>query len=527
VIGLGALAALLARKRTRPVLLAVGVLLPGARASAQAGGVPTFELELLKLNPSGTGSLLLGTGELLPAGGHRLSLTTHYENDPLVLFLSGEKMGAVVQHRATAHLAAAYGLWGWAELGAQLPVLLFQRGDDLTRYGVVRPEGGLTAGTPLFTLRVKLLAEREEDPVDLSLGVHAGPSVGNGAALARELRAIPSLMAGRRFGLLRAAIDAGVMFRRRTILSPDANVQDEIGHALRLGATLSSLGEGLRGEAAVLGSVPFKREGSSIETLAGARWPVSDSFEAYGLAGLAFGNAPGTPDFRVLLGMAYGRARPPSAGSIQQAPVPDPLELPDPPGQDGKAVPEKDSDGDDILDGNDACPSEAGIPEVHGCPARDTDQDTVQDHLDNCPEVAGPAGNQGCPAEEKQLVAIQKDRIEIKDTVHFDFDKATIQPRSFPLLDQVARILIEHPEILSVTIEGHTDERGSAEYNRDLSQRRSEAVRDYLAQKGVSRERMEARGFGEDRPVQSNGTDEGRAANRRVEFITRYTQAEP
>ena len=150
----------------------------------------------------------------------------------------------------------------------------------------------------------------------------------------------------------------------------------------------------------------------------------------------------------------------------------------------------------------DACPTEPGIPEMHGCPARDTDQDTVLDDLDNCPDAAGPPANQGCPEEEKQLVALQRDRIEIRDTVHFDFDRATIQSRSFPLLDQVARIL-------------------------NLSQRRAEAVRDYLAQKGVARERMEARGFGEDRPVQPNATDAGRAANRRVEFITRYTPSTP
>ena len=481
----------------------------------------------MKLNPSGTGSLLLGTGELLTDGEYRLSLTTHYENDPLVLFQNGEKLGVVVGHRATAHLAAAYGLWGWVELGAQVPVLLLQRGDDLTAHGVGRPEGGLTPGTPLFTLRVKLLAQREQDPMDLSLGVHAGPSVGSGAALARELRATPSLMAGRRFGFLRAAIDAGILLRPRTILSRDENIQDELGHALRLGGALSTLGEGLRGELAVTTLVPLKREGFSTETLAGARWPVSDTFEAYGLAGLAFGNAPGTPDFRVLLGVAYGRARPAPAESIEPAPEPAPPELPDAPVQDGEAEPEKDSDGDDILDENDACPAEVGIPEMLGCPARDTDQDTVQDHLDNCPEVAGLVENQGCPAEEKQWVAIQKDRIEIKDTVHFDFDKATIQSRSFPLLDQVARILVEHPEILSVTIEGHTDDWGSDEYNRDLSQRRAEAVRNYLAGKGVARKRLEARGFGESRPVQSNTTDEGRAANRRVEFITSYTKERP
>ena len=76
-----------------------------------------------------------------------------------------------------------------------------------------------------------------------------------------------------------------------------------------------------------------------------------------------------------------------------------------------------------------------------------------------------------------------------------------------------------------MSVEGHTDGLGPAEYNRGLSQRRSEAVRDYLIGKGVAPERLEAKGFGEDRPIASNSTNAGRAANRRVEFITRYSNS--
>jgi OOP family OmpA-OmpF porin len=194
---------------------------------------------------------------------------------------------------------------------------------------------------------------------------------------------------------------------------------------------------------------------------------------------------------------------------------------------DRQGCPEKDSDGDGLLDGQDACPAEPGQPNRRGCPVPDKDHDTVEDLRDNCPDVAGPPDNQGCPPEEKQLVVIQEDRIEIKDTIHFAFNKAIIQRRSYGLLDQVARVLVGHPEIVLVSIEGHTDDWGTAEYNRRLSQRRAEAVRDYFARKGVALERMKAQGFGEDRPVQSNATKEGRAANRRVEFITSYEQKRP
>jgi len=189
---------------------------------------------------------------------------------------------------------------------------------------------------------------------------------------------------------------------------------------------------------------------------------------------------------------------------------------------DRQGCPAKDADNDKILDEQDSCPNEAGIPELKGCPAKDTDGDTVADHLDNCINQAGPAENQGCPAAQKQLVVIKQDRIEIKDAVYFDSGKATIQARSNALLDQMSKVINEHPEIIKVVIEGHTDDRGPADFNRTLSQQRAEAVRDYMVKKGVAADRLEAKGFGPDRPVQPNTTAAGRTANRRVEFLTRY-----
>ena len=107
--------------------------------------------------------------------------------------------------------------------------------------------------------------------------------------------------------------------------------------------------------------------------------------------------------------------------------------------------------------------------------------------------------NQGCPVKEKQIVDIQKDRIEIKDKVYFDTGKAKIQRRSFKLLDQVAKVILEHPELEKVWIEGHTDERASRTSTTMLSQRRAEAVREYLIKKGVAPQRLEAKGYGPQR----------------------------
>lgn len=107
----------------------------------------------------------------------------------------------------------------------------------------------------------------------------------------------------------------------------------------------------------------------------------------------------------------------------------------------------------------------------------------------------------------------------IKDRVYFDTAKATIQARSFGLLNQVASILKDHAEVEHVVVEGHTDSRGSADYNRRLSQDRAGSVKAYLMKQGVEANRLDAKGYGPDRPVADNKTDKGRELNRRVEFV--------
>jgi OOP family OmpA-OmpF porin len=101
--------------------------------------------------------------------------------------------------------------------------------------------------------------------------------------------------------------------------------------------------------------------------------------------------------------------------------------------------------------------------------------------------------------------------------VNFDFDKATIRPDAAPILEEAARALQDEPTI-DVSVEGHTDAMGTDAYNDRLSERRADAVRDYLIELGVSAPRLMARGFGESQPVATNATDEGRAQNRRVEL---------
>lgn len=108
--------------------------------------------------------------------------------------------------------------------------------------------------------------------------------------------------------------------------------------------------------------------------------------------------------------------------------------------------------------------------------------------------------------------------IDILEQVNFETGRSTIRPDSFDLLNEVAEVLLRNREG-RVEVQGHTDDRGDAMENLELSQARAEAVRNYLIQRGVDRDRLIATGYGENKPIADNGTAEGRAANRRVAFV--------
>ncbi len=188
---------------------------------------------------------------------------------------------------------------------------------------------------------------------------------------------------------------------------------------------------------------------------------------------------------------------------------------PDEPGDGPDGCPDLDWDKDGIPNVDDRCPHEPGTPELDGCP--DRDMDGIPDPEDKCPDQPGPAENDGCPVEGP-LVTLESDRVRLNGSVHFDTDKAVIKPDSFALLDEVVGVLQKNPQLKLVRVEGHTDNRGTATYNLDLSRRRAAAVLEYLVQHGVSRKRLVSAGYGFERPIADNATALGRAKNRRVEF---------
>jgi OOP family OmpA-OmpF porin len=174
-----------------------------------------------------------------------------------------------------------------------------------------------------------------------------------------------------------------------------------------------------------------------------------------------------------------------------------------------------DADGDGVTDADDKCPgTPAGVKvDATGCPL-DRDGDGVPDYQDRCPDRAGPASNKGCPeikAEDKKVLN------EATKYINFDFNKATLKPSSYPKLEEMVRILNDYPDY-SLSIAGHTDSKGSDDFNLGLSYERAASARAYLLSKGIKAERIEARGYGETKPIADNATAAGQALNRRVDF---------
>jgi len=180
-----------------------------------------------------------------------------------------------------------------------------------------------------------------------------------------------------------------------------------------------------------------------------------------------------------------------------------------------------DADGDGVADADDKCPSEAGPAANNGCPWADTDGDGVLDKDDKCPNEVGVAANNGCPeviaAPTAEVMATLNNYAR---TILFASAKSSFKQETYPVLQAITAILKEYPES-NFTLEGHTDSDGPKSSNQLLSERRANAVRDYLISNGVNADRLVAAGFGEDYPIDSNSTRAGKKNNRRVEVKLR------
>jgi OmpA-OmpF porin, OOP family len=343
------------------------------------------------------------------------------------------------------------------------------------------------------------------------------------------------------------------------------------GVGLRLAGGRVHVGPELFGQTVISdsGAGFLKRASTPVEAALGAKFHLADSVSLGGAVGRGVTRGIGAPRFRFLAALDWSPLPVAAQSPEQQAPLRD---------LDGDGVSDEwdmcpstagparpldrtrsgcpdpgDSDGDGITDDVDACPEQRGVPSAeatnHGCLPPDRDRDGVVDTIDACPDVPGVQTAEplrsGCPADSDAdgindaddacpgvkgersrdpkrhgcpKARIEAGEIKIVEQIQFATASARILPESDELLLAVADILIRHPEIELLGVEGHTDSAGSAAVNDKLSRDRALAVVMRLVQNGVTARRLTSRGYGSQNPIDDNDTPEGRRTNRRVEF---------
>jgi MYXO-CTERM domain-containing protein len=575
-LGLGlAAAAMLARRRRRARVAAVALAAATVPATASADE-RGFAVERFRLAGDSDGLLDVEGGRTIPTGRLELSLWLGGADDPLVVYdgMTGERLGRLVDLRLGGELAAAYGVTPWLEAQVAMPIVLFQDRGQMSEAAVDGDLGAISAsGLGELRLAGKLWALRQErDGLDLALipAVTVPTATADAAYLGDgSVGFEPSIAAGRRFGRTRIVLDLGYRTRGQRVIG-NLTVEDELAVRAGVGVGVTpTLEWGLTSSVAVAAAAPFADDNQiHAEALTGLSYRIAAPIQAMAGVGMGLAAGYGTPDTRFMLAARYdlpGSSRPTLApdpdgdglrGAADACPTeaedrsgdgdgcPDPVvavEPPPPPAPvdtdgdgladlgdacpteaedldglaDDDGCPDPDDDGDGLLAEADRCPTAPGPAELGGCPDPDDDGDGVGLSRDQCPSEAGPADQGGCPTASK--VELRDDAIVTLEPVFFATRSAEILPRSFALLDDVARVLANHGA-MRIRVEGHTDAHGGEAYNLGLSKRRAASVRAYLIGKGIAADRLESFGFGEEQPVADNATADGRAANRRVVF---------
>ena len=265
------------------------------------------------------------------------------------------------------------------------------------------------------------------------------------------------------------SLDALRVFNRASAVSPFVSVgvgmiSDDLEPGPDEKSPLAQIGAGLLLDVATNADDSFVFQ---LRPEVKARWDFIDNDDANSFL-----------DYYAGLGFQFAWGEPKKSAPAPVAPAP--VAAPSPPPPPPPPPPPADTDGDGVLDPQDQCP---GTP-------RGVAVDAV-----------------GCP---------RKDTVTLQG-VGFETNSATLTGDSAPVLNDVAADLKKYPR-LKVEVQGHTDSRGTDAYNLKLSQRRAEAVREYLVNQGVSESQLTARGYGETSPTATNDTDEGRAQNRRVDL---------
>lgn len=523
------------RHHAAPAFLAAW-LAPGAL------GAQPVALQLAKA-PAGDRAALVAGADARGDGVLRARASFEFVSVPLQVLAPDQEAYVAVDRQLFVDLGASFALRNRFLFALELPLLIDESAGERPRSVTVplAVAGGAAFGDPRVSARARLLgaadaAEKLGLGVDVTLPVgggeytsesgprvHAsvrGSSVRTRGSVGfelgyvfRESRVIPGILPYR----VGSALTAGVA----AFVPLDRNGELELGPEL----------EALFGTSA--GTKLLDPRSTSAQALLSARYaPRAVPFVFALGAGPGFGERPGSAELRVLASVTFSPEQPPPAPDSDEDEVPDSRDAcpelrgavsPDPLMNGCPEVP-VDTDGDAIPDMLDACPRSAGPAHrerrLHGCPpAPDRDGDGVDDPIDACPNEAGvrdadPARN-GCPPARVVIVARA---IEVSEQVQFETGTAELKPASSAILDLVKQVLFEHPELELVEIQGHTDDTGSPELNRTLSDERARAVAAYLVRAGIDASRLVAKGYGSERPIADNTSESGRAKNRRVEF---------
>ena len=456
----------------------------------------------------------------------RAALFADYSRNPLVLVSPSQDARAVVEEQLWLRAAASFA-WRHRWLVAlEVPVLLRQRGGAQPFAGLAIASEAMALGDPRLLLRGRVLGPADgfalgvgvRGSLPLATEVYAGAqgpqlgafvSAGHQAPASdsafslgfdwREAQTLPGILPTRLGSTVQLALGGGAALdgARTTRLGPELAVTSVVGN----------------------GASPLDPRSTVGQLLLHLQHRISGGpFELHAAFGPTLGRAPGAADYRAIVSFAFS----------PQEPVPPP-----------------DSDGDRVPDHSDMCPSLAGEqsedPLMHGCPSvpSDADGDGIPDTLDACPRTPGEPSierrRHGCPPAPPELnppepaaapepapkakVEIKTEQITIYEQVQFETGTAVLRPESVDLLEQIAELFRQRPDIESCEIAGHTDETGTRELNRQLSQARARTVMDFLVAHGVDAKRLSARGYGDTRPEADNATEAGRARNRRVEFV--------
>jgi OOP family OmpA-OmpF porin len=516
--------AALPRRRARALAAIAALALPAASRAQTAN----TDISLFRPAAGGDGyTSVEGARPPIP-GEQRFEFRTwtDYAWRPLVFQRQSGGETTLIQNRTGGWFGLQAHLLGPLSLAAQLPVTYAQNGDLSSLPPSARGPSSLLAGVGDLRITPRLgLLRQEWAGIDLATQVSIEFPTARASTLTDDgrVRGEALVALGRRLiEADRGSLDllGNVFFRLRPpheLL--DVKTGNEAGLRAGLGYLPAPAGALIpRRLYLELEARTFLRAGFA-DGSSPAEWRAGTTFcPVRGLAvdlagGTAIGDGVGAPRARFMMGIGWS----PSACNDANAmfrPLTRPVPLPVQVFSEALTCPPVPAEPPRIARASFVPPAPP-----------DRDGDGIPDADDSCPDQPGPAENHGCPTGTKQLVIVSSNRVEILEQVRFATNKATISTQSHHLLGQVAGVLLSHPDLLLVQVEGHTDDTGSPLHNVVLSQARAEAVAAYLEAKGVPAARLKAVGFGQGRPIATNTNPGGRAANRRVAFTVLRTRS--